>query len=111
MQKLKQKSVEKTKINYVDVTITKFKKKIIPKAKCQVGNLVRYLLEQPKYVFDEKFKGNFLQGDLYCLVSYTLKPFPTLGPVLIRSVQPFRGRTGYRRPLWPCGPRAPVQSA
>ena len=35
----------------------------IPKPKYKIGDVVRYLLEQPKNVFNEKLKGNFRQGD------------------------------------------------
>ena len=37
----------------------------IPKAKFKVGDVVRYLLEQPKNVFNEKLNGRFRQGDVY----------------------------------------------
>ena len=37
----------------------------ISKPKYKIGNVVRYLLEQPKNFFNEKLKGNFRQGDVY----------------------------------------------
>ena len=37
----------------------------ISKAKYKIGDVVRYLLEQPKNVFNEKSKGKFRQGDIY----------------------------------------------
>ena len=36
-----------------------------PKAKYKVGDFVKYLLEQPKNIFNEKMSGNFRQGDLF----------------------------------------------
>ena len=36
-----------------------------PKSKYKVGDVVRYLLEQPKNVFNEKMSGRFRQGDLF----------------------------------------------
>ena len=37
----------------------------IPKAKYKVGDMVRYLLEQPKNIFNEKLSGRFRQGDIF----------------------------------------------
>jgi len=36
-----------------------------PKSKYKVGDVVRYLLENPKNIFNEKMSGNFRQGDLF----------------------------------------------
>ena len=36
-----------------------------PKAKYKVGDVVRYLLEQPKNIFNEKMSGRFRQGDVF----------------------------------------------
>ena len=50
----------------MDVKIRELKQIKTPKAKYKVGDVVRYLLEQPKNVFNEKLSGQkFRQGDLF----------------------------------------------
>ena len=64
--KAKTKSITNEKIDGLDVKITELKPIKISKAKYKVGDVVRYLLEQPKNVFNEKLSGNkFRQGDLF----------------------------------------------
>ena len=53
------------KTDNLNVKITELKPKKIPKPKYKVGDVERYLLEQPKNVCNEKLKGNFRQGDVY----------------------------------------------
>ena len=59
------KSITNKKTHNLNVKITELKPLKIPKAKYKISDVVRYLLEQPKNVFNEKLKGKFRQGDTY----------------------------------------------
>ena len=64
--KAKTKSIKDVKVDGLDVKIRELKQIKKPKAKYKVGDFVRYLLEQPKNVFNEKLSGQkFRQGDLF----------------------------------------------
>ena len=64
--KAKTESIKNEKIGNLDVKIRELKQIKTPKAKYKVGDVVRYLLEQPKNVFNEKLSGQkFRQGDLF----------------------------------------------
>jgi len=62
----KTKSLKDVKVGDLDIKIRELKQKKTPQAKYKVGDFVRYLLEQPKNVFNEKLSGQkFRQGDLF----------------------------------------------
>ena len=64
--KAKTKSIKDVKVDGLDVKIRELKPMKTPKAKYKVGDVVRYLLQQPKNVFNEKLSGQkFRQGDIF----------------------------------------------